>query len=157
MLIEVSVGLSVLLNVLAVELIGLSAGGVVVPGYLALYLDQPMRLIATFVAALVTLGATSTLGTVTVLYGRRRFAMMLLLGFLVNAGMTYLLNVVVPVASTGSAMPDLRAIGYLVPGLLANEMSRQGVLVTVAMTMIVTITIRLLLKLFFGPVAGTLA
>lgn len=156
MLIEASVGLSVLLNVLAVELIGFSAGGVVVPGYLALYLDQPIRLVATFAAAFVTLGAVTGLGRATVLYGRRKFAVMLLLGFLVNAGMSSLLNAVVSVASTGAAMPDLRAIGYLVPGLLANEMARQGVLVTVAMTMIVTIVIRLLLNMFFGPVAGTL-
>lgn len=156
MLIEASVGLSVALNVLAVELIGFSAGGVVVPGYLALYLDQPVRLLATFAAAFVTLGAVSGLSRVTVLYGRRRFAAMLLLGFLVNAGMSWLLTAVASTAPTGAGLPDLRAIGYLVPGLLANEMSRQGVLVTVAMTLIVTIAIRLLLNYFFGPVAGTL-
>lgn len=156
MLIEASVGLSVLLNVLAVEFIGFSAGGVVVPGYLALYLDQPMRLMATFAASFVAFGAVTGLGRVTILYGRRKFALMLLLGFLVNAGMSSVLTAVVSTASTGASMPDLRAIGYLVPGLLANEMSRQGVLVTVALTMIVTILIRLLLNFFFGPVAGSL-
>jgi len=156
MLIEASVGLSVILNLLALELVGFSAGGVIVPGYLALYLDQPLRLIATGAAALVTLAAVLALGRVTVLYGRRKFAAMLLVGFLANAGMTALLTAAVSAGPAAAHLVDLRAIGYLVPGLLANEMSRQGVLVTIAMTMIVTIVIRLLLDILFGPVAGSL-
>ena len=157
MLIEAAVGLSVLLNILAIELTGLSAGGVIVPGYLALYLDQPLRLAATFGGAALTLLLVNLLGRAVVLYGRRRFAAMLLVGFMVNAGIAWLLGLLQALDAGGLAMPDLRAVGYLVPGLIANEMSKQGVVITIAMTMLITVLIRLLLNLLFGTQAGRFA
>lgn len=146
---EASIGLSVFLNLLVVEISGISAGGVVVPGYLAFYLDQPARLAATFGAALLTLLLVLGLARITVLYGRRKFAAMLLVGFLVNMAMSASLTVLATSASAGSVV-DLRAVGFLVPGLIANEMSKQGILITIAMTMIVTVVIRIVLNLIFG-------
>ncbi|HPF70070.1 MAG TPA: poly-gamma-glutamate biosynthesis protein PgsC/CapC, partial [Candidatus Krumholzibacteria bacterium] len=34
------------------EILGLAAGGLVVPGYIALYLDQPLRVLSTILVAL---------------------------------------------------------------------------------------------------------
>ena len=46
-MVERAVGIGVLLNLLVYEGIGLTAGGMVAPGYLALFLDQPLRVGAT--------------------------------------------------------------------------------------------------------------
>jgi hypothetical protein len=44
---------------------------------------------------------------------------------------------------------ELQSIGYIIPGLLANEMQRQGILITLLATAIVAILVRLTLYLFF--------
>src|SRR5690625_3013431 len=83
-MIEFTIGFGVFINFLSYELIGYTAGGAVLPGYLALFLDQPGRIAGTFVAAVLTLGIVNALSRVVILYGRRKFAAMLLVGFLVN-------------------------------------------------------------------------
>jgi hypothetical protein len=43
---------------------------------------------------------------------------------------------------------ELRSIGYIIPGLIANEMSRQGIFPTIYSLAIVSILVRLILLLF---------
>jgi hypothetical protein len=43
---------------------------------------------------------------------------------------------------------EVQSIGYIIPGLLANEMQRQGILPTILATAIVAILVRLTLYLF---------
>src|SRR5690606_23592612 len=91
--IETAVGLGVLLNLILFETIGLSAGGMVVPGYLALFWDQPMRIVSTFVLAVVTwILVARVLRRWILLYGRRRYAAMILVGM----GLTWLVNTTAP-------------------------------------------------------------
>jgi poly-gamma-glutamate biosynthesis protein PgsC/CapC len=111
-----------------------------VPGYLALYLDQPARLAATFLVALGTWAAVKFgFARLVVLYGRRRFGITVLTGFLLNAALDHLLFVLPPEAA------GLRAIGYIVPGLIANTALQQGVAATVGLTLLVAAAVRLIL------------
>lgn len=147
---EISIILSVGMNLLATELVGISGGGIVVPGYLALYLDQPWRLAATFFSALITLAAVRLLMRFIVLYGRRRFTAMLLVGILVNSFISsQLLSAVAPVVLRGEIM-DWRVIGYVIPGLIANDMMRQGVVNTILMTLVLAMIIRIVLIYVFS-------
>ena len=41
------------LSLVLTETLGVTAGGVIVPGYIAVYLDQPYKIIATFAVALL--------------------------------------------------------------------------------------------------------
>lgn len=150
MIAETSVGLSVALNVLMLELFGLTAGGMVVPGYLALYLDQPGRLLATFTVSIATLVFVRFFSSFVILYGKRRFSIMLLTGFTLNLLLSHFLPQGLMLNLGLLAGTDLRLIGYLVPGLLANEMANQGILVTISLTMILSILIRVLLLFFYG-------
>lgn len=140
-MIEFIIGFGVFLNFAAYELIGFTAGGAVIPGYLALYLDQPWRIAGTFAAALVTLAVVRSLSTFVILYGRRKFAAMLLVGFLVN----WLFDaVLVPWAGALGRPPvDARVIGFIVPGLLANDMHGQGVAQTTATALGAAVLVRL--------------
>jgi poly-gamma-glutamate biosynthesis protein PgsC/CapC len=138
--VELAIGLGLTLSLILSELVGLSSAGLVVPGYLALYLDQPARLAATFLVALGTWAAVKFgFARLVVLYGRRRFGITVLTGFLLNATLDHLLVVLPPEAA------GLRAIGYIVPGLIANTALQQGVAATVGLTLLVAAAVRLIL------------
>lgn len=139
-MVELAIGLGLTLSLILSELVGLSSAGLVVPGYLALYLDQPARLAATFLVALAAWAAVKFgFARFVVLYGRRRFGIAVLTGFLLNAALDQLLFVLPPEAG------GLRAIGYIVPGLIANTALQQGVAVTVGLTLLVAAAVRLIL------------
>ncbi len=106
----------VLTSLLFSELTGLSAG-LVVPGYLALSLHTPLRLLSTLAVALLSALGCRALSEYLILYGRRRFGVQLVLAFLLSA----LLGRLGPTLG----LPDV--VGVLVPGILAREIDRQGV------------------------------
>jgi gamma-polyglutamate biosynthesis protein CapC len=138
--IELAIGLGLTLSLLLSELVGLSSAGLVVPGYLALYLDQPARLAATLLVALATWAVVKFgFARLVVLYGRRRFGVTILTGFLLNAALDRLLFALPP------EVAGLRAVGYIVPGLIANTALQQGVAVTVGLTFLVAAAVRLIL------------
>ena len=56
------------------ELVGLSPGGIIVPGYLALYFSEPLRLVATLIDAALAFAAVRLLSKRLILFGRRRYA-----------------------------------------------------------------------------------
>lgn len=144
-MVELALGLGIAINLVFTELFGLASGGLVVPGYLALHLNQPGRLLATMAVAALT-WATVRYGLVrlVILYGRRRFGVTVLTGFVLHAVYT---------ASLGAAsrLPaDLRVVGYLVPGLIANTALAQGWWTTVGMTLVIAVLVRLMLMLLVG-------
>lgn len=108
----------VAVSLLFSELTGLSPAGLVVPGYIALALQTPRRVIYTLLVAMLAWGAARLLNRWMILYGRRRFAVLILLSCLIN-------EVIVGV---GLLPYDPGMIGVLVPGIIANEVEKQGVL-----------------------------
>jgi poly-gamma-glutamate biosynthesis protein PgsC/CapC len=138
--IELALGLGLTLSLVVSESFGVASAGLVVPGYLALYLDQPSRVAATFLVAVATWATVRFgLGRLVVLYGRRRFGVTVLTGFLLNAALDHLLFVLPPEAA------GLRAIGYIVPGLIANTALHQGLTITVGVTLLVAAAVRVIL------------
>jgi len=108
------------------ELTGLYPGGIVVPAFLALYAAEPYRLLGTVLVALLSLAAYRLLSLRLILFGRRRFFVLAMTaGLLAAAG-----GFVFPSFLSGA--PDFRAVGLVVPGLLANTCQKQGTVVTLA-------------------------
>lgn len=99
------------------ELTGLSPAGLVVPGYIALSLQTPQRVIYTLALAFTAWGIAKILARFMILYGRRRFAVLILLAFAVD----------LVVNALGILSYDPGMIGVLVPGIIAQEMEKQGV------------------------------
>lgn len=107
--------LGVIVSMVYTELTGLSAG-LIIPGYLALSLHSPVRLAYTVAVAAAAVGLCRLLSRVVILYGRRRFALLIVLTFALAAG-----------ADVLNLVPGgLSVIGILIPGILAREMDRQG-------------------------------
>ena len=141
-MVELALGLGIALSLLVSEAFGLASAGLVAPGYLALYLDRPARLIATVLVALATWALVRfVIARLVVLYGRRRFGVTILTGFVLNLAFARLVPLL-PVET-----PELRAIGFIVPGLIANTALTQGPWVTLGVTFLIAAAVRLLLML----------
>lgn len=120
------------------ELTGLSPGGIIVPAYFLLYWNDPARLLLTLGLSLACMGIVRLLSRFMILYGRRRYAVYLLTGILLKAGLALLY------AKTSLPLPNLSlSIGYLIPGLLGREAERQGILRTFVSLGIVVCILRL--------------
>ena len=137
-----AIGIGIVVSFAFYEIVGLSPGGIVVPGYIALFLDQPVRILVTLIVALITYFALSKLSNYIILYGRRRFLAMVLTGFLLK---WLIEEIIIKLPITGI---ELRSIGYIIPGLIANEMKRQGIFPTLYSLAIVSIIVHLILLLF---------
>lgn len=141
-LLPLSVGVGLVVSLLFTELFGLAAGGMIVPGYIALYLTQPVTVALTLLAALLTAGVVHAVSAVTILYGRRRTALTILVGYLLGMSLRML--------GDGVVGPGDDVIGYIIPGLIALWIARQGVLETFACILSVSVFVRLLLIIVVG-------
>ena len=131
--------LSLLLSLIFTEVTNLLPGGIIVPYYFALYLDDPVKVAATVISALVAVGAVKLLSNVTILYGRRKFALYIIIGILEKILFTYFYF-----GNSYMFFNLSMTIGYLVPGILGRQMERQGIFKTLGSLAVVTLMIRLL-------------
>ena len=139
-----SIVVSIVLGFFFGELTGWLTGGLVAPGYLALYIDQPLRIIMTYIAALLAFFLVKLLSQISILFGRRRFMAFILAGICMGA----LLDAIVRQIPPSSA--DLRAIGYVVPGLIANDIWKQGLWRTLLGSLVITFATRVVLLLILA-------
>ncbi|MEK7348936.1 MAG: poly-gamma-glutamate biosynthesis protein PgsC [Candidatus Eisenbacteria bacterium] len=144
-MIESAIGLGLFISLIFSETLGVAAGGMVVPGYLALLVHDPMRIAGTILVSLVTLGAMKLLSRYTIVYGRRRIVVAVLLGFVFGALSRDLLVIHV----RGGTL-EFQTIGYIIPGLIANWMERQGIVETLAVMVTTAVLVRLCLMLIGG-------
>jgi poly-gamma-glutamate biosynthesis protein PgsC/CapC len=140
-MLQESIGLSVILSFLASEFLGISAGGLVSPGYLAFFLEQPLRVLSTLVLAVIIFFVVRGLQKIMIIFGRRRFMATVLLSL---AG-TWLFEQLFFYANAMSQ--DMRIIGYIIPGLIANDMLKQGIVKTIVMVLLVAIVVRFIVML----------
>lgn len=125
--------LGLLIALLFIGLTGYYPGGIIVPAYLVLFMTQPLRIIGTLLAALLTLVCYRAASRYLILFGRRRFVFMILFGGL----WTFLWILVFPVIFPVSF--EFRVIGWVIPGLIANNFERQGIVITTAALLTVTV------------------
>ncbi len=140
-----TIGLGMFISFFLTETVGLAAGGIVVPGYFALTLNEPVRVVATMAVALVTYLILKVLSRVMILFGRR----MLLLGILVGYLLGYATKIA-PVMRVDSLRLDLSVIGYVIPGLVAYWMHRQGMVETISLLFVAAVLTRLLIIAISG-------
>ncbi|TWT93070.1 poly-gamma-glutamate biosynthesis protein PgsC [Neorhodopirellula pilleata] len=156
-----SIGIGLVVSLLFTEAFGLSVGGMIVPGYLALSFDQPLTVIATIAAALITAWMVHEIDRYAILFGRRRVVLTMVFGFAVAATLRAILEVVWPGVSMalvgGSAaelasgemslawLQNMTVIGFVIPGLVALWISRSGVIQTLSPLIIASSLVHLVL------------
>ncbi len=144
-MIVIAVGLGMMLNLLLTETIGLAAGGIVIPGYIALNIHQPDMVISTIIIALITYLILFLLSRFILLYGRRLLIVSIIIGYLLG----YLTRLY-PSISFESLTFDVTTIGFVVPGLIAYWMQRQGIVETISTMIIAAVIVRLILIILTG-------
>ena len=125
--------IGLLVAVLYVEIFGVYPGGIIVPAYIALYLDQPLRVLVTVAIAVLCVLVYRILSRHVILFGKRRFVTFIFIGAIMAQAWTLLFPQLFP-ESFG-----LRAIGWLIPGLLANNLEKQRFFPT--LTSLVTVAV----------------
>ena len=125
------IGIGMVLSLFLTETMGVTAGGIIVPGYIAMNLENPERLVITFGISIITFLLIKLLSQYIMIYGKRRLVLALLIGFLLGY-LSRSENMIT--ASLGST--EFIVIGNIIPGLIANWMDRQGVLRTISTILI---------------------
>ena len=137
----VAIILGLTLSLLFAEKFGINPGGLVVPGYLALTMDNPKSLIVIFLISLLTYMIVEfVLSKFIILYGRRRFLALLMVCMLLKIGLD-LLNV-----SMGMSLGILEGVGVVIPGLIANCYYKQGIKLTAVSTIGVSLVVFVILN-----------
>jgi len=136
--------IGLLASLLFITLTGLYPGGVIVPSYLVLFLNQPARLGPTLAAALLTLLCFRIASQWMILFGTRRFVFMVLVAALWSFAASRALSSALPLSR------EFQVIGWIVPGLMSNAFERQGVVLTTASIATVTVV-----SYFLGRILGT--
>ena len=142
-MIEISIGLGIILSLVLSEALGVTAGGIIVPGYISLFLDQPVQVVSTFLVAILVWLIIKGLSKVMFLYGKRRIVLALILGFLFG----YLSRTIYVDAES---IKSVAVIGNIIPGLIANWMDRQGVIRTLSVVLLTAVIVKLLVIILFG-------
>ena len=78
-MIEVTIGLGIALSLILSETLGVTAGGVIVPGYIAMHLHNPDQIIMTFIASIIVIILIRIFAKFIFIYGKRRLVLTLLL------------------------------------------------------------------------------
>ena len=133
--------IGILVAVLYVEIMDVYPGGIIVPAYFALHLDSPLRIVATLLIAALTLLTYKMLSRAFILFGKRRFALLILIGVV----WAQLWSLVFPFIFDASL--ELKAIGWIIPALLANNLEKQKVFPTLASLFAVSIVTYFLVRL----------
>ena len=133
--------LGLLISLLFIGITGIYPGGVIVPSYLVLFVHSPGRILGTLVVSLLTLLCFKFAQRFLILFGTRRFVFMVLVAGLWTLIWLRFLPSLIPNSL------EFRVIGWVVPGLIANNLEKQGVLVTTASLVTVTVAVYFLEQL----------
>ena len=140
-----AIGIGLVVSLVFSESMGLAAGGMVVPGYIALNLRDPVQVIMTLVLGFLAFLAVRLLSNFMILYGRRRTVVIILIGFVLGWFFRSLM-----VLEIAGETIELAAIGYIIPGLVGMWIDRQGMAETTATLITSGGLVRLLLILIYG-------
>ena len=142
-----AVGIGIIFSLLLTETVGLAAGGIVVPGYIAYNLHHPWKIIVTIFTAILTWLLVRLISRVALIYGRRLLVISILIGYILG----HIFRLFPPL-TMGKHLLDLEAIGYVIPGLIAYWVERQGLISTLLMMLITASLVRLILTAVTGGV-----
>lgn len=133
--VRLALALGIIVSMLIYERWRATGGAVVVAGYLVLFVNRPIYLITTILISLATFAIVQYLIAPKVfLYGRRKLVVIVLIGMILQsiAGtIAWSVNSFGPLGQEIPWIVGLYAVGIVLPGLIAQDIQRQGVKVTI--------------------------
>lgn len=130
---EAIVILGIILSILFYEITEMSPGGLIVPGYFALFLNDPKRIAITLLVVIIGLFIVRFLENYIILFGRRKFAIYIIITFLIKL---FFQSLDLEILIGGEV------IGILIPAILTQDIERNGIKKTIPALIILSITIK---------------
>lgn len=123
-IVRMTLAIGIIISMLVYERWRLTGGAAVVAGYLGLFVDRPLYILATVGVAIVTfLIVDRVIAKRVFLYGRRRIVVMVMIGLflqLMTGAIAYFLK------NDATWITGFYGVGYVLPGLIAQDIERQG-------------------------------
>ncbi|MGL5232270.1 MAG: poly-gamma-glutamate biosynthesis protein PgsC [Fusobacteriaceae bacterium] len=138
---ETIIVLGVILSIAFYEIYEMSPGGMIVPGYFALFSNDYKRMIITVLVSLAVLGIGKLLEKHIILYGRRKFAIYVILTFVLKI---FIRELDVTVGGD--------VIGILIPAILAQDIDKNSIGKTLPALIILTIVIKSIIMISTGAI-----
>ena len=142
-LLNISIGFGMVVSFFIAELLGVTAGGIIVPGYIAFYLDAPEKILSTFFVSFIVFATLKVISKFVIVYGKRRFMLCICLGFIFGVSMDQYMYLFFSFGKD-SFIFDRMVIGNIIPGLIANWFERQGVVRTISSILITASIVKLI-------------
>ena len=147
--IPIAIGIGMFISLFLTETLGITAGGLIVPGYIGLSMFTPSDIVLTFIVSIITIVIINFLSKFILIYGKRRLVFCLIIGFLIGYSFIQQSEI-----DSIENIKGIYIVGYIIPGLIASWMDRQGIIRTISTIMITSsIVFLILLLIFFDKVA----
>lgn len=130
--------IGIIISIIFYELTGISPGGIIVPGILVLYINQLDRIVYTIGISILAVFVVRLLSKHVLIYGKRRFALMILISILMH------LIISISLKSLSISMLNVSIIGITISGLIANEMYKQSIKKTLPSVIVVVVFLYML-------------
>lgn len=137
----------IILSIIFYEITEISPGGLIVPAYIAFYINTPQRIIITIIAGILTFLIVRFISNHTIIYGRRKFALCIMISFMIRLVVKYFNIYIVneyEIYILGGSI-----IGVIIPGIMAQEMDRHGIVRTISSLMILSIFIKAVVEVIY--------
>lgn len=137
----------IILSIIFYEITEISPGGLIVPAYIAFYINDPQRISITIVAGILTFLVVKLISNHTIIYGKRKFALCIMISFIIRLIVKYFNIYVVneyEIYILGGSI-----IGVIIPGIIAQEMDKHGVVKTVSSLMMLSIFIKAVVEVIY--------
>lgn len=142
--IEIAIVIGVIISLIFSEKFGIVAGGMVVPAYLALYFDSIENILIVYLISFVTCFIVKfVLPKFMIIYGRRKFVACMVISVI----MKILIEFLFPLFPF--EVFEFRGISIIVPAILANTYTKQGVKVTVISSILVSLVVFIILNIIY--------
>lgn len=130
---------SLIISIIFSDITNIIPGGIIIPFYFVLYIYDPVKIAATVLTSIACVFVIKFLSRYTILFGRRKFAMYIIIGVLIKIIFTYIYF------GNSYMFYNLSiTIGYVVPGILGRVMERQGIIKTLGGLSIVVLIIAII-------------
>lgn len=138
--------LGIIISIIFYEITEISPGGLIVPAYIAFYMDNPKRVAITIMAGIMIYFIVKFISDRTILYGRRKFTVYILVGFLLRELLKYF-NIYLEGFDIFILGGNI--IGIIIPAIMARDIERNGMIKSVFSLLMLSIFIKALVEIVY--------
>lgn len=142
--IELALIIGVAVSLLFSEKLGILAGGLVSAAYIAIYFDNIEVVLVIYLISFITYFLVQfVLPKFVILYGRRKFVACLIIAIILKI-ITEFIFPILPFE-----VFEFRGLSVIVPAILANTYTKQGVKLTVFSSLLVSLIVFIIINIIY--------